>query len=345
MKELISLVQDNFQETLKKWVTKTTGITARKVEVKDVVKKEELGNKETIALYECLFSSEAGIHSYILGLKQFKTIIEATKEANGSFLLQEMIKNDSKVLTPFLQYFSYEYKTIIYDYPVKAEGFYTAKLDEPRKFYLAGRSLPYIHGLEGFNQIDVDRYMTRVKTAIEGIQPPDNFFNQVLEFFKEELIQWRVSMGGARCYRTFGQDSIIYEETEEPFGKSGDDKLDYRKLWLLHPSGINNEKVFDRFEDIGSFLLEPAYEEFNQHGNLEKTTNNLVFMMNGYNSVLVSTIGIQLQELYKEGLPITLQLLLRCLEEIAENIGNFQLEEIEKRKEFLQYLIETPVEY
>ncbi|MHA2298710.1 MAG: hypothetical protein ACXAEU_07490 [Candidatus Hodarchaeales archaeon] len=350
MKELISVVQENFQDTLKKWVSRTTGFTVRKIEVKNVVKIKEVGRKERIDQYEVLFSSEGGLHSYVIGVKQFKTIFDATKEANGSFLLQEMIKHDNKVFSPVLQYFSYEFKTIIYDYPVNGTEFLSTEIDEPRRFYLAGRSLPHVHGLQGFNQIDVDHYLTRIKTLVKSIQKSyqssGKLFEHLSDFFKEESIRWRVSMGGGRKYGHFSQDSLFYEKTPVAIGKSGDRKIDHAKLWLLHPAGIKNETIFDRFEDFGSFLLEPMYEDFCQHSNLDRTTNDLVLMINGYNSVLVSVFGIQMFELYKEGLPINQQIILKCLEELeAADSHEMQEEDLEKRKEFLQYLMDTPFEY
>ncbi|MHA1166619.1 MAG: hypothetical protein ACTSP4_01225 [Candidatus Hodarchaeales archaeon] len=343
MKELIPLVQDNFANYLKKQVSKSSGISPRKIDVKDVVFKENIGNHNQLALYECLFSSEIGFHSCIFGLKRFQSIYKATKEANGSFLLREMLQNDDKTHTLELLHFSYELKTIIYEYP--SNGFIDKfkQLNEFRRYYLAGRALPHIHGLQGFNQVDVDGYLKRFDSAINSLDSDPEFKDKIRAFLSDRAIRWRVCMAGARSYGWYTEDSVLFQDSPQKEYRSGDGEIDRLRIYLIHPGFINNLNTFDRLEDICTYLLDPALNSYKNTGNLDKVFENVVFLINGYNSGLENVLGIQLQDLYKEGLPVNLQLILACLEGQVLEKSEFT-QDSSLKKQFIEHVMENPIE-
>lgn len=344
MKELIPLIQDNFTNYLKKQVAESSGISPRKIDVKDVVFKKNIGEYDKLALYECLFSSEEGFHSCIFGLKRFKSIFKATREANGSFLLREMLQNDNKTHTLELLHFSYELKTIIYEYPNK--GFVDRQSDllsEFRRYYLAGRALPHVHGLQGFNQVDIDGYLKRFDSVMKSMDSNPDFKGKIENFLSDRAIRWRVCMAGARCYGFYTKDSVLFQDSPQEQNYSGDNGIDRMKICLLHPGHINNVNSFDRLEDICTYLLESILSSFKRTGNLEKAFENVVFLINGYNSGLENVLGIQLQDLYKEGLPVNLQLILACLEGRTLINSDFK-RDFSLKKQFIEYIIEKPIE-
>ncbi|MHA1542017.1 MAG: hypothetical protein ACTSQH_03490, partial [Candidatus Hodarchaeales archaeon] len=120
---------------------------------------------------------------------------EAIKEANGAVWLEELLKNNDRVKTARLLYFSKEHSLLIYEGLSESTEFFSNELDLPQKFFLAGSALPYVHGLFKQN-VAVDRYLHLITETLNGLNISTNDRDELNSLFKPFIKRIGLTLAG-----------------------------------------------------------------------------------------------------------------------------------------------------
>ena len=223
---------------------------------------------------------------------------EAIKEANGAVWLEELLKNNNRVKTARLLYFSKEYSLLIYEGLSDSTEFFTNELDLPQKFFLAGSALPYVHGL--FKQkVIVDRYLHLITETLNGLNISVNDRDELNSLFKPHLKRIGMSLAGAHSFGDFHPGNLMLGESDRQLMNSGDLKIDHTITYLVDPAYIDRDNFIDRAEDFGTFFTKFAYNEYSQTQSFEKTVSDIQLFCKGYDYTS-SFNGVKFADYYPE---------------------------------------------
>ncbi|MHA1512851.1 MAG: hypothetical protein ACTSRJ_02165 [Candidatus Hodarchaeales archaeon] len=201
---------------------------------------------------------------------------EAIKEANGAVWLEEMLKNNNRVKTARLLYFSKEYSLLIYEGLSQSTEFFTNELDLPQKFFLAGSALPYVHGLFR-NKVSVDRYLHLITETLNGLNVTAEDRNELNSLFKPHLKRIGMSSAGAHSFGDFHPGNLMFGDSDRQLSNSGDLRIDKTIIYLID-----------------------AYNDYSLTQSFENTITEIQLFCKGYDYTSSSN-GVKLSDYYSDG--------------------------------------------
>jgi hypothetical protein len=224
---------------------------------------------------------------------------EAIKEANGAVWLEELLKNNDRVKTARLLYFSKEHSLLIYEGLSESTEFFSNELDLPQKFFLAGSALPYVHGL--FKQkVAVDRYLHLITETLNGLNISTNDRDELNSLFKPFIKRIGLSLAGAHSFGDFHPGNLMFGDSNRQLANSGDLKMDKTMIHLIDPAYIDRDNFIDRAEDIGTFFTKFAYNDYSLTQSFDKTVSDIQLFCKGYNFTS-SYNSVNFSDYYPEG--------------------------------------------
>jgi hypothetical protein len=227
----------------------------------------------------------------------------AIKEGNGAFWLGDVLKNNLKVHTPQLLYFSRESSLLVYE-GVQAKEFFDSELEEPEKLFLAGMALPYVHGI--FRQkVQVDRYLHLISGVTNGLQMSPDEKTELKSLFKPFLRHVGISEAGGNCFGDFHPGNIMFQhfgDANASTSNTGDNTVDQTQIFLIDPAFLDNEGNVDRTEDIGTFFSKIASNEWLLNQSFDTSIRQIEQFVKGYNYITQMN-GVTLQDYYVDGKP------------------------------------------
>jgi hypothetical protein len=224
---------------------------------------------------------------------------EAIKEANGAVWLEELLKNNNRVKTARLLYFSQEYSLLIYEGLSESVEFFENELDLPQKFFLAGSALPYVHGLFKQN-VAIDRYLHLITETLNGLNVSANDKGELNSLFKPHLKQIGMSLAGAHSFGDFHPGNLMFRDSERQLANTGDLRIDKTMIHLIDPAYIDRDNFIDRAEDLGTFFSKFAYNDYSLTQSFEKTVSDVQLFCKGYDYTS-SFNGVRFSDYYPEG--------------------------------------------
>ncbi|MHA1331729.1 MAG: hypothetical protein ACTSR2_11685 [Candidatus Hodarchaeales archaeon] len=253
----------------------------------------------------------------------------SAKEGNGSIWLGDVLKNNIKVHTPQLLYFSHQNSLLIYEGLSDTQEYLESKLDQPQKLFLTGLSLPYIHGIFK-NQVFLDRYLHLITSVVDGLHMSPSDRDELYSLFKGGLVRVGKSQAGANCFGDFHPGNIMFKETNTISTNTGDLKIDSTEVYLIDPAYIDTQGNVDRTEDIGTFFSKFAYNDYYISESFDRTVDDFEVFLKGYNYTL-SNHGLKFNDFYPEGLTLDFHIGLGILIDTMFKIKIFVADNIQDR--------------
>jgi hypothetical protein len=336
--ELIRVLSRFFLRQIENLVRDQTGAFFPVEKIENLVLGRRLGRRKELQLCTITIIDSLQNRKFDLDLAfKFHTNSEtAITEGNGALWLGDLLRNNLKVHTPQLLYFSQENSLLIYEGLREPREFFEANfLDEPQKFFLAGMGLPYIHGI--FKQkISVDRYLHLISSVTDGLHISANVKDELNSLFKPDLRKIGLNDSGANCFGDYHPGNIMFQETDIFTANTGDLKIDKTKIYLIDPAFVDREGCIDRGEDIGTFFSKFVYNDYYLTQSVEKTVLEFELLCKGYDFIIAKN-GISLNDYYPEGTTFDFHIALGILIDTL-----FKLRD--KQKTSIQDRIQTTLE-
>lgn len=311
--ELIRVLSKFFLKHIEDLLRNQVGAFFPVEKIEDLTLGKRLGRRKELQLMTVtvIDSMQNKKHDVDLAFKFLPDSETASKEGNGSVWLTEVLKNNVKVRTPQLLYFSHANSLLIYEGLRGPREFFDSELDQPQKFFLAGMALPYIHGIFK-NKVFVDRYLHLITEVVNGLQISPGDKDELFSLFKEEIRRIGLSFAGANCFGDYHPGNIMFQEQEHPTTNTGDTKIDNTNIYLIDPAYLDKAGNIDRAEDIGTFFSKFAYNDFYLSQTFDKTTTDFELICKGYDYT-ISQNGITLEEYYPDGTTFNFHIALGIL--------------------------------
>lgn len=284
----------------------------KSIKIQSLEIKNILGRGRRLYLVDIPFSSDVGIYQSRLFIKTFLDTQKVFQEASGAMYLEEFLLNDDLIKTPKLLYYSKEWNILVY------EGIYSEDFEKfnvisnQEKHYLAGLSLPKLHG-KTLKEADLQRYylllektISQIKVGIAKILPEGI---SVLDIVQENLIKeiehrMFYCHGGGYSFGDYHSGNIMFQVLDKNirFFNRPSDNI---QIWYIDPEFFDfeseNADMVDRFEDIGTFYAKVFLSEYSKNGNINEGITLLKSFLTGYNTTFRKITGIYLHECYPNG--------------------------------------------
>ncbi|MHA2223872.1 MAG: hypothetical protein ACXAC8_01580 [Candidatus Hodarchaeales archaeon] len=332
--ELIRVLSKFFLKHIEDLVRKQVGAFFPIDRIENLTLGKRLGRRKelqlmTVTVLDTLQNREFNIDLAFKFLLDSET---AAKEGNGAVWLGEILKNNPKVLTPQLLYFSQENSLLIYEGLREPKEFFDSDLDQPQKFFLAGMALPYIHGIFK-NKIFVDRYLHLITEVVNGLHFSPGDKDELFSLFKKDLQRIGLSSAGTNCFGDFHPGNVMFREEENIVtSTTGDIRIDKTRIYLIDPAYIDRGGNIDRAEDIGTFFSKFAYNDFYLTQSFDNICNDFELCCKGYNYI-ISQNGITLKDFYSEGATFDFHIALGILIDTMFKLRNPKILNPQKRLE------------
>lgn len=320
--ELIRVLSKFFLKHIEELVRDQTGAFFPVEKIENLTLGRRLGRRKELQLMtvEVVDSLQNRKYNVDLAFKFLPNPETAAKEGNGAVWLGEVLKNNIKIQTPQLLYFSHENSLLIYEGLREPREFFDSELDQPQKLFLAGMALPYIHGIFK-HKVFVDRYLHLISEVMKGLQVSPGDKDELSSLFKDEFRRIGLSEAGANCFGDYHPGNIMFKEEERSTSNTGDLKIDKNEVYLIDPAYIDREGNVDRAEDIGTFFSKFAYNDFYLSQSFDKTVSDFELICQGYDYT-ISQNGITLEEYYPEGTTFDFHITLGILIDTMFKIRN-----------------------
>jgi len=320
--ELVRVLSKFFLNQIEDLVRNQTGALFPVEKIENISLGKRLGRRKELQLMtvEVVDSLQNQKYDVDLAFKFLPDSDTATEEGNGAMWLGEILKNNIKVQTPQLLYFSQANSLLIYEGLREPREFFDSELDQPQKFFLAGMALPYIHGIFK-HEVVVDRYLHLISEVVKGlnIAPADK--EELYSLFKGEFRSIGLSDAGANCFGDYHPGNIMFKEQESLTSNTGDIKIDKTEIYLIDPAYLDRGGNIDRAEDIGTFFSKFAYNDYYLTQSFDKTLSDFELICKGYDYI-ISQNGITLEEYYPEGTSFDFHIALGILIDTMFKIRN-----------------------
>ncbi len=320
--ELIRVLSKFFLRHIEELVRNQTGAFFPVEKIGNVTLGKRLGRRKELQLMtvEVVDTLQNRKYNVDLAFKFFSDPETAVKESNGAVWLGEVLKNNVKVQTPQLLYFSHENSLLIYEGLREPREFFDSELDQPQKFFLAGMALPYIHGIFK-HKVFVDRYLHLISEVVKGLNIAPGDKNELFSLFKGEFRRIGLSDAGANCFGDYHPGNIMFKEEKALTSYTGDLKIDRTEIYLIDPAFLDKTGNVDRAEDIGTFFSKFAYNDFYLSQSFDKTVPDFELICKGYDYT-ISKNGIALEEFYPDGTTFNFHIALGILIDSMFKIRN-----------------------
>ncbi|UCG90652.1 MAG: hypothetical protein JSU57_02685 [Candidatus Heimdallarchaeota archaeon] len=320
--ELIRVLSKFFLKHIEELVRNQTGAFFPVEKIENVTLGKRLGRRKELQLMtvEVADTLQNRKFNVDLAFKFFSDPEAAAEEGNGAVWLGEVLKNNFKVQTPQLLYFSRENSLLIYEGLREPREFFDSELDQPQKFFLAGMALPYVHGIFK-HKVFVDRYLHLISKVVKGLNVAPGDKNELFSLFKEEFRRIGLSEAGANCFGDYHPGNIMFKEKKALTSNTGDLKIDRTDIYLIDPTYLDKAGNVDRAEDIGTFFSKFAYNDFYLSQSFDKAVTDFELICKGYDYT-ISRNGIKLEEYYPNGTTFDFHIALGILIDTMFKIRN-----------------------
>ncbi|MFX1505014.1 MAG: hypothetical protein ACFFDC_02765 [Promethearchaeota archaeon] len=299
--ELIRVLSKFFLNQIEELIRNQTGALFPVEKIENLSLGKRLGRRKELQLMtvEVVDSLQNQRYDVDLAFKFLSDPNTASEEGNGAMWLGEVLKNNVKVQTPQLLYFSHANSLLIYEGLREPREFFDSELDQPQKFFLAGMALPYVHGIFK-HKVIVDRYLHLISEVVKGLNISPGDKNELFSLFKEEFRRIGLSDSGANCFGDYHPGNIMFKELQSLTSHTGDLKIDRTEIYLIDPAYLDRGGNIDRAEDIGTFFSKFAYNDYYLTQSFNQTLSDFELICKGYDFT-ISQNGITLEEYYPEG--------------------------------------------
>jgi hypothetical protein len=311
--ELIRVLSKFFLKHLEELVRKQTGAFFPVEKIESLKLGKRLGRRKELQLMTVTVVDSLQNQKFDVNLA-FKFLIDtesAMREGNGAMWLGDILKNNYKVRTPQLLYFSHENSLLIYEGLSGPQELFDNELDEPQKLYLAGMALPYIHGVFQ-HKAQVDRYLHLITNVLDRLKFSPGEKDEVNSLFKPYLRRIGLNNSGANSFGDYHPGNVMLLETEEKTSDTGDLRIDSTNIYLIDPAYLDREGNVDRAEDLGTFFSKFAYNDYYLTQSFDKTAEDFEMLCKGYDYT-ISQNGVTLNDYYPEGTTFDFQIALGIL--------------------------------
>ena len=328
--ELIRVLSKFFLNHLEELVRKKTGafFPVEKIDTMQLGKR--LGRRKELQLMTVTVVDSLQNQKYDVDLAfKFLTDKESSiREGNGAVWLGNVLKNNFKVRTPQLLYFSQENSLLIYEGLSGPQELFDSDLDEPQKLFLAGMALPYIHGVFQY-KVQVDRYLHLITNVLNRLNFAAGEKDELKSLFKPCLRRIGLNNSGANSFGDYHPGNVMFLETDGKTSSTGDMKIDSTSIYLIDPAYVDREGNVDRAEDLGTFFSKFAYNDFYLTQTFDKTSEDFELLCKGYDYTILQN-GVSLYDYYPEGTTFDFQIALGILIDalFKVNISGFEKSEI-----------------
>ncbi|MHA2225329.1 MAG: phosphotransferase family protein [Candidatus Hodarchaeales archaeon] len=286
LKQTLAEIVENLHDYFNELQLKKFGKESRFVVLSDIRSVHKVGSKG-LQLVTGEFNSELGSLILTIAIKNFPTQEEAMHNKVLTNNLATKLK-DTGILTPRV---IFEHGTMLIYEGIQGDTFYDSPLDPNLKLRMAGEALSKYHSLE-LRAVDKNRYIFVIKKVLKElvltperkhkfIDQAGNFLGRILTF----------TQGGTASFGDFHPGNILFSPEKDASGN------EWIQTWLIDPEYAEEERAADRMEDIGTFFLHSAIDNFNDTTTLVELKRETTEFFNGYERHL-SMNGLSLNEIY-----------------------------------------------
>ncbi len=205
--------------------------------------------------------------------------------------------------------------------------------------YLAGKLLALIHG-GNIRPVDEELYrdLARILGRNLALTGKEYEISHAMGTAFETI---KHASSGCNAFSDFHQSNVMVTLNN---GKP-------QKLWVIDPEFMQMGS-FDRMEDAGTFFGHQFYLEYRETGQYERSLNDMIKFLLGYDSIFKQLTQRRLYEIYPHGIPITFFIgfwaLMDALDLLNNRLENATPEhpEILSRIDFaLQFLGDSSIQH
>ncbi|MHA2306452.1 MAG: hypothetical protein ACXACU_13795 [Candidatus Hodarchaeales archaeon] len=311
--ELIRVLSKFFMKNIEELVRKRTGAFFPVERIESLELGKRLGRRKELQLMTINVRDSLQNRRFKVDLafKFLNDIEAAIREGNGAVWLEEVLKNNAKIRTPQLLYFSHENSLLIYEGLRGPQELFDSDLDEPQKLFLAGMALPYIHGVFQ-RKANLDRYLHLITNVLDRLHFAPEEKDELKSLFKPFLRRIGLNKSGGNSFGDYHPGNVMLLETEENSSNTGDIRIDSTNIYLIDPAYVEREGNVDRAEDLGTFLSKSAFNDFFLTQSFDKTASDFEILCRGYDYT-ISQNGVSLSDYYPEGPTFNFQIALGIL--------------------------------
>ncbi|MHA1973370.1 MAG: hypothetical protein ACTSW1_10265 [Candidatus Hodarchaeales archaeon] len=328
--ELIRVLSKFFLGHIEELLRVNTGVFHSLDRISEIRLGKRLGRRDELQLVTVIVCSVDNQEFEVDLAFKFVTDPDlSAKEGNGSIWLGDVLKNNIKVHTPKLLYFSHQNSLLIYEGLGDTQEYMESELDQPQKLFLSGLSLPYVHGIFK-NRVYLDRYLHLITSVVDGLNISASDRDEIYSLFKEGLVRVGKSQAGANCFGDFHPGNIMFKKADTISTNTGDLKIDSTEIYLIDPAYIDTQGNVDRTEDIGTFFSKFGYNDYYISESFDRTVDDFEVFLKGYNYTL-SNHGLEFNDYYPEGVTLDFHIALGILIDSLFKIKIFGAENIKDR--------------
>lgn len=289
IKQVLAEIVENLKDYFDELQIKEFGKKSRFVVLNRISSIHMVGSKG-LQLVTADFNSEQGSLILKIAIKKFPSSEEALQNKILTNHLASKLK-DTGVLTPRV---IFEHGPILIYEGIKGESFYDSDLNSEVKLLLTGEALSKFHS-EILRPIEKERYVFLLKKTIHDLIIPEerkkDFINLASSLFAKVLSSNGHS-GGTTGFGDFHPGNVLFSIEKDG---NGNKKI---QTWLIDPEYVEEEQSADRMEDVGTFFLHSAIDNFNRDGNLQAFRKEVQPFIEGYERYL-SSLELSINDIYE----------------------------------------------
>ncbi|MFX1283073.1 MAG: hypothetical protein ACFFB5_05425 [Promethearchaeota archaeon] len=289
IKHLLAEIVENLKDYFDELQLKEFGQKSRFVVLNDIQAVHKIGSKG-LQLVTADFNSELGSLTLTIAIKSFDSPDEALRNKILTNRLSKKLK-DTGVLTPRV---IFEYGSILIYEGIQGKSFYDSEINPELKLLLTGEALSKYHSTV-LKPMQKERYVFILKKTFQDIVMPKERKEAFIDLASKSLskiLRYSSGTAGTAGFGDFHQGNVLFS-----FEKDGSDKKRIQ-VWLIDPEYVEEEQSADRMEDIGTFFLHSAIDNYDNDGNLYTFWREIQPFIEGYERNL-SAVGLSLNEIYR----------------------------------------------
>ena len=295
LKELLQKTVETHRSYLKQ-VAKTAQGTPPQFITFDTLESVKKAGKSGLTLVTARLRTENGPFSVKLAIKSFKSSsIAEQNRVYTEILLRRLEGTD--ILTPnvilpdFAIIDAQSSRTLVYE-GIDGVELLDSDLSSEEQMRLAGYALGSYHGSRAY-PIDLERYRIMITTAVQSI--PIQASRRKIIHEEGTRIATDVlgrTAGGCEAFGDFHAGNILVKKYEDEV-----------YTYLIDPEFIEPDSGACRLQDVATFFIRPALEEFRTNKALTMMWKNVDSFFSGYDQALMK-FGVNLSLIYgTQGVP------------------------------------------
>ena len=290
VKQILAEIVENLRTYFDELQLKEFGEKSRFVVLNGISSIHKVGSKG-LQLVTAEFNSELGSLTLKIAIKKFSSQEEAAKNKMLTNHLANKLKNTG-VLTPRV---IFEHGSILIYEGIKGESFYDSELNSEVKLILTGEALSKFHS-EILKPIEKERYVFLLKKTLNELIIPEERKKDFIDLASNLLAKVLSSnghSGGTTGFGDFHPGNVLFSIEDNG---NGNKKI---QTWLIDPEYVEKEQSADRMEDIGTFFLHSAIDNFSRDGNLQTFRKEVQHFIEGYERHL-SSVELSVNDIYED---------------------------------------------